>query len=67
MSPSNTSVPPSLDDFKGDVLTVREAASVLGIGHNLAYRQVAEGTIPAVRLGSRWVIGKDALRRLLEK
>lgn len=47
------------------VLTVDEAARRLGIGRRLAYRCCAEGTLPAIRLGRRWVIPAAAVERLL--
>ena len=36
--------------------TVDEVAEVLGVSRGVAYDQVREGTIPALRLGKRWVI-----------
>lgn len=47
-------------------VTVREAAKILGIGENLAFRLVNEDQIPHVRLGNRIVISRAALDRLLE-
>ena len=46
--------------------TPREAAAYLGVGPNLIYRLLAEGQIPHVRLGTRYVIGKTTLERMLE-
>ncbi len=55
------------------VYTVEEAAEVLGIGRGLAYEQarcfLASGGrtgIPTVRIGKRYVVPVDALRRFLE-
>lgn len=48
------------------VLTVAEAAEALGISRALAYELVRRGEIPAVRLGRRIVVPRDALERLLE-
>jgi excisionase family DNA binding protein len=50
---------------KPAVLTVTETAKVLGIERNLAYRLVACGQIPALRLGRRWVVPAAALDKLL--
>jgi excisionase family DNA binding protein len=47
------------------VLTVPEAAKLLGLNRNLAYQAVAEGTIPSLRFGRRIVIPRAALERLL--
>lgn len=38
--------------------TVDEVAGVLGVSRGVAYDQVREGAIPAMRLGKRWVIPK---------
>lgn len=47
-------------------LTVREAARMLGIGHDLAYQCVKDGTIPAVTLGRRIVIPRGRFERWLD-
>lgn len=47
------------------VLTVAEAAAVLRIRRNLAYRLCASGVIPALRLGRRLVVPRAALDELL--
>ena len=46
-------------------LTVPEAGEALGIGRNAAYRAVALGQIPALRLGRRLIVPIPALERLL--
>jgi len=46
-------------------ITVEEAARLLGIGRQTAYRAVWSGQIPAIRLGTRWVIPRAGLERLL--
>ena len=48
-------------------LSVEESAELLGIGRGTAYRAVARGEIPALRLGRRLRIPKPALLRLLER
>lgn len=45
--------------------TVEEAAEILGIGRNSAYEAIRRGEIPALRLGRRLVVPKQALERLL--
>jgi excisionase family DNA binding protein len=47
------------------VLTVTEAADLLGISRALAYQLVARGQIPAVHLGHRIVVPRQALEALL--
>jgi len=46
------------------VLTVREAAELLGISKDLAYELIARGELPALRLGRRVVVPTRALRSL---
>ena len=46
-------------------LTVEETAKALHIGRNQAYEAVHRGEIPAVRIGSRWLVPVAALKRML--
>lgn len=46
--------------------TVRQAAEVLGIGINQAYRGVKSGDIPSLTIGGRKLVPKAALDRLLQ-
>lgn len=46
-------------------LTVDEAAKALGIGRGQAYEAVRRGEIPALRLGKRLVVPRQAFERLL--
>jgi excisionase family DNA binding protein len=48
------------------VLTVAEAAHVLGISRALAYELVARGELPALSLGRRKVIPRRALEALID-
>ena len=48
-----------------DVLTVKEAAALLRVNHKLVYESIRRGDLPAVKLGKRIVIPKQALARLL--
>jgi excisionase family DNA binding protein len=48
------------------VLTVTEAAGVLGISRALAYELVARHELPALRLGRRIVVPRRALERLID-
>ena len=42
-----------------DILTPQEAMEILGIGKNLFYRLLKDGTIPAKRVGGKvWRIAK---------
>ena len=53
-----------MNDTK-QVLTVSEAAEVLGISRSLAYELVARHEIPAIRLGRRIVVPRQAIKELL--
>ena len=44
------------------ILSVDELADELGINRQLAYRYLNAGTIPAIRLGKRFVISRMAIR-----
>ena len=52
-------------DMKRGTYTVVEAARVLGISREVAYRAVSTGEIPSVRIGKRILIPRVALDRLL--
>ena len=47
------------------VVTVEEAAGLLGISRGLAYEGVRQGTIPSVRIGRRLLVPLEALTRVL--
>ena len=55
-----------MDRPKRMVLSVAEAAEVLGISRSLAYDLVARGELPARRFGGRIVVLLRPLQRLLE-
>ncbi|MGH9009276.1 MAG: helix-turn-helix domain-containing protein [Acidimicrobiia bacterium] len=48
------------------VLSVPEAAGLLGISRRLAYELAARGELPVLRLGGRVLILRRPLERLLE-
>ena len=48
------------------VLTVDETAEALGISRNSAYKAVAEGQIPSIRIGKRILVLRKPLNRMLE-
>ena len=48
------------------VLSVPEAASLLGISRRLAYELAARGELPVLRLGGRVLILRRPLERLLD-
>lgn len=55
--------PPS---SKRATLTVPEAARVLGISRDAAYKAVARGEIPALRVGRRYLVPVGSLERMLD-
>lgn len=51
---------------KSLVLTVEEAAELLGISRGLAYELVRRRELPAIRLGRRLVVPRRRLLALIE-
>lgn len=49
------------------VITVEEAATLLGISRGLAYTAVREGWLPHIRIGRRILVSVAALERLLQE
>lgn len=43
-------------------LSIDEAAAVLGISKKTAYKYLSDGTIPAYKFGSSWIILRDDLK-----
>ena len=48
------------------VLTVPEAADLLGICRNAAYEGVRRGEIPSIRIGKRLVVPRTAFEEMLK-
>ena len=48
------------------VLTVPEAADLLGICRNAAYEAVRRGEIPSIRFGKRLVVPRPAFEEMLK-
>lgn len=49
------------------LLSVREAAKLLGISKDLAYAMVAENRIPVIRFGKRVLVHRAQLLRWIER
>ncbi|TAK30440.1 MAG: DNA-binding protein [Chloroflexota bacterium] len=48
------------------VLTIEEAAKLLGLGRNGAYEAVRRGDVPSIKIGRRLFVPKAALQRMLD-
>ena len=46
--------------------TLTEVEKILGVSHRTLLRWVTEGKIEAVKIGSRWKVSEDTLKRILE-
>ena len=49
------------------VLTIEEAGKLLGLGRSGTYEAARRGDIPTLRIGSRILLPKVALLKLLEE
>lgn len=49
-----------LDQY-GAIITVEELQEILCIGRNTAYLLLNDGTIPALRIGKKWRVPKEAV------
>ena len=45
--------------------TLTEVEKILGVSHRTLLRWVTEGKIEAVKIGSRWKVSEDTLKRIL--
>lgn len=48
------------------VYTVQEVADMLGLGLGGTYTLIREGTIPALKIGGRWVVPKNRFHTWLD-
>lgn len=53
-------------ELERKTLTVREAATILGIRPARLYELIARGTFPAIRFGRQIRISRSALERILD-
>jgi excisionase family DNA binding protein len=44
-----------------EVMTIRQAAAYLGVTPDSMYKYVAEGSIPAFKIGNRWRFKKSQI------
>lgn len=59
---NQTSTPP----LERAVYTVEDVAVILGLARCIAYARVRDGSIPARKIGHRWVISKVAFHAWLD-
>jgi excisionase family DNA binding protein len=64
--PEHEPYPDPLDDY-GDTLNYQDLMVLLGKSRPAIFGWLNNGTIPALRPGGRWLVEKQALRRLLEE
>ena len=55
-----------METIETAVYTVAEVARLLGLSRSNTYARTRDGSIPSVRIGSRILVPKKALERLLE-
>ena len=48
------------------VLSIEEAAKVLGISRTLGYQAARTGELPTIRIGGRILVSRRAIERMLE-
>lgn len=56
----------SQDKIEKMAFFIEEVAETTGLHYNTIYRKVVSGEIPAVRVGSRWLISKKNLEAMLD-
>jgi len=56
----------SVADDDRAVYTVQEVARLLSLSRGSAYALIREGTIPALRMGGRWIIPKRRFHAWLD-
>lgn len=55
----------STTEQRPELLTLRELAEYLRVSMRTAYQLVADGAVPAVKVGGQWRIPRGALERRL--
>ena len=50
-----------------DILTAQQVCTALSLGKNMVYAMLADGTIPSVRVGTKYLIPKIYLIEYIEK
>ncbi len=55
-----------MPEDKSVIMSVEEAAVVLGIGRQTAYRAARDGQLPVIRIGKRLLIPRKAFQEMLD-
>lgn len=55
-----------MTEEKPDLLTLAEAMRFLRISERTAHRWIRAGILPAVKIGGRWRVPREALERLIK-
>jgi len=55
------------EEDSAQLMTPPEMALYLGIGRNMAYQLLNEGSIKGFRIGKKWFVSKDAVNRFIAK
>jgi excisionase family DNA binding protein len=58
-------LPARRSDLERQTLSVEEAGRILGISRGAAYAYAKDGSLPTIRLGSRLLVPKAALDKML--
>ena len=53
---SKDELPPALDPARPKYVSIKELASELCVSYKTVYKQLREGNIRGIRLGSRWLV-----------
>lgn len=56
----------ALFEGRPEVLTVREVADILRLTEAGAYKWLRSGVVPAYKVGAKWFVLRDELKRTLE-
>ncbi|MGL5864516.1 MAG: helix-turn-helix domain-containing protein [Dermatophilaceae bacterium] len=49
-----------------DSIPVHELSRLLGLGRGTTYAHLADGTIPATRVGRRWIVSRSVIKAWLD-
>ena len=56
----------TMEVVERDGISAVEVAAMLGVGEMTVYRRARDGSLPCLRLGSRYVFSRSTISRMLE-